>query len=197
MGNAPADDARRRPRRAPSLAPLPAIVHRGRPRVAPVDGRAVRSGARARESVRSRADDRGDTPAERSPELPAARRTASSWRPATCPAAPQLDVGGDWFDALQLPDGKLGLVVGDVVGKGVQAAASMAQLRNAIRAFSVDRLKPSSVLVRLNRLADEVLDTSFATLAYLDPRAGDGRLPPVVRRTSAAGRSRIPTDGSS
>jgi GAF domain-containing protein/anti-sigma regulatory factor (Ser/Thr protein kinase) len=104
------------------------------------------------------------------------------------PGSAQLDVGGDWFDALQLPDGKLGLVVGDVVGKGVQAAASMAQLRNAIRAFSVDRLKPSSVLVRLNRLADEVLDTSFATLAYLalEPETGMCRLssaghpPPVV-----------------
>ena len=104
------------------------------------------------------------------------------------PGSADLDVGGDWFDVLQLPDGKLGLVVGDVVGKGVQAAASMAQLRNAIRAFSVDRLKPSSVLVRLNRLADEVLDTSFATLAYLtlEPDTGACRLssaghpPPVV-----------------
>jgi anti-sigma regulatory factor (Ser/Thr protein kinase) len=104
------------------------------------------------------------------------------------PGSAQLDVGGDWFDALQLPEGKLGLVVGDVVGKGVQAAASMAQLRNAIRAFSVDRLKPSSVLVRLNRLADEVLDTSFATVAYLalEPQTGICRLssaghpPPAV-----------------
>ncbi len=94
------------------------------------------------------------------------------------PGSTQLDVGGDWFDALQLPDGKLGLVVGDVVGKGVQAAASMAQLRNAIRAFSVERLKPSSVLARLNRLADEFLDTSFATLAYmaLEPHTGTCRL---------------------
>ena len=98
------------------------------------------------------------------------------------PGSAQLDVGGDWFDALRLPDGKLGLVVGDVVGKGVQAAASMAQLRNAIRAFSVERLKPSSVLVRLNRLADEVLDTSFATLAYLTLEPDTG-----VCRFSSAG----------
>ena len=104
------------------------------------------------------------------------------------PGSAQLDVGGDWFDALKLPDGKLGLVVGDVVGKGVQAAASMAQLRNAIRAFSVERLKPSSVLVRLNRLAEEVLETSFATLAYLalEPDTGmcrfssAGHPPPAV-----------------
>ncbi len=104
------------------------------------------------------------------------------------PGSAQLDVGGDWFDALQLPNGRLGLVVGDVVGKGVQAAASMAQLRNAIRAFSVEPLKPSSVLSRLNRLAEDALDTSFATLAYmvLDPQASVCRLscaghpPPIV-----------------
>ena len=104
------------------------------------------------------------------------------------PGTAQLDVGGDWFDAIQLPDGKLGLVVGDVVGKGVQAAASMGQLRNAIRAFSVERLKPPSTLTRLSRLADEVLDTSFATVVYLviDPEKGIGRMssaghpPPVI-----------------
>ncbi len=104
------------------------------------------------------------------------------------PGSAELDVGGDWFDALRLPDGRLGLVVGDVVGKGVQAAASMAQLRNALRAFSSERLKPATALTRLNRLADEVLDTTFATIAYavLDPRTGVCRLasaghpPPVV-----------------
>lgn len=94
------------------------------------------------------------------------------------PGSKQLDVGGDWFDALPLPDGKLGLVVGDVVGKGVQAAASMSQLRNAIRAFSVERLKPSSALARLNRLSVDVLDTSFATVVYvtIDPGSGMCRI---------------------
>jgi len=104
------------------------------------------------------------------------------------PGSAQLDVGGDWFDALTLPDGRLCLVVGDVVGKGVQAAASMAQLRNAIRAFSVEPLRPSSALARLNRLAEDVLDTTFATLVYivLDPTTGICRMasaghpPPVV-----------------
>jgi anti-sigma regulatory factor (Ser/Thr protein kinase) len=97
-------------------------------------------------------------------------------------------VGGDWFDAMPLPDGKLGLVLGDVVGKGVSAAASMGQLRNALRAFSVDRLKPSSALARLNRLVDEALDTTFATIAYVvvDPAtrvcrfASAGHPPPVL-----------------
>jgi serine phosphatase RsbU (regulator of sigma subunit)/anti-sigma regulatory factor (Ser/Thr protein kinase) len=104
------------------------------------------------------------------------------------PGSRQLDVGGDWFDALSLPDGRLGLVVGDVVGKGVRAAASMAQLRNAIRAFSVEHLKPSSAIARLNRLCLDVLDAAFATVVYVtfDPATGTCRLasaghpPPLV-----------------
>ena len=63
--------------------------------------------------------------------------------------------------------------MGDVVGKGVHAAATMAQLRNALRAFSLDRMKPSSTIGRLDRLAEEVLETAFATVVYavVDPRA--------------------------
>jgi serine phosphatase RsbU (regulator of sigma subunit)/anti-sigma regulatory factor (Ser/Thr protein kinase) len=104
------------------------------------------------------------------------------------PGTAELDVGGDWFDALTLPDGRLGLVVGDVVGKGVQAAATMAQLRNALRAFSLERLKPSTAVARLNKLAGEVVETAFATVVYvvLDPEAGVARFtcaghpPPLV-----------------
>ena len=104
------------------------------------------------------------------------------------PGTAELDVGGDWFDAIPLPDGRLGLVVGDVVGKGVQAASTMAQLRNALRAFSLDRMKPSSTIARLNRLAEEVVETAFATVVYavLDPAAhvcritAAGHPPPLV-----------------
>jgi serine phosphatase RsbU (regulator of sigma subunit)/anti-sigma regulatory factor (Ser/Thr protein kinase) len=104
------------------------------------------------------------------------------------PGTAELDVGGDWFDAIPLPDGRLGLVVGDVVGKGVQAASTMAQLRNALRAFSLDRMKPSSTIARLNRLAEEVVETAFATIVYavLDPDArvcritAAGHPPPLV-----------------
>jgi serine phosphatase RsbU (regulator of sigma subunit)/anti-sigma regulatory factor (Ser/Thr protein kinase) len=97
------------------------------------------------------------------------------------PGTAELDVGGDWFDAIPLPDGRLGLVVGDVVGKGVQAASTMAQLRNALRALSLDRMKPSSAIARLNRLAESVVETAFATVVYavVDPAAG------VCRITSA------------
>jgi serine phosphatase RsbU (regulator of sigma subunit)/anti-sigma regulatory factor (Ser/Thr protein kinase) len=98
------------------------------------------------------------------------------------PGTVELNVGGDWFDAIPLRDSRLGLVVGDVVGKGVGAAATMAQLRNALRAFSLDRTRPSSTLTRLNRLSEEVLETTFATVVYavVDPRS-------LVCRYSSAG----------
>jgi serine phosphatase RsbU (regulator of sigma subunit)/anti-sigma regulatory factor (Ser/Thr protein kinase) len=82
------------------------------------------------------------------------------------PGTEEVDVGGDWFDAMSLSNGRLGLVVGDVVGKGVQSAATMAQLRNALRAFALDQMKPSSTVTRLNRLAYGVSESAFATLVY-------------------------------
>jgi GAF domain-containing protein/anti-sigma regulatory factor (Ser/Thr protein kinase) len=97
------------------------------------------------------------------------------------PGTDDVDVGGDWFDAILLPNGRLGLAVGDVVGKGVQSAATMAQLRNALRAFALDQMKPSSTIARLNRLTEEMSESTFATVVYavLDPDAG------VCRFTSA------------
>jgi serine phosphatase RsbU (regulator of sigma subunit)/anti-sigma regulatory factor (Ser/Thr protein kinase) len=97
------------------------------------------------------------------------------------PGTEEVDVGGDWFDAVSLPNGRIGLVVGDVVGKGVQSAATMAQLRNALRAFALDQMKPSSTITRLNRLAYGVSESAFATLVYavIDPAAR------VCRFTSA------------
>jgi serine phosphatase RsbU (regulator of sigma subunit)/anti-sigma regulatory factor (Ser/Thr protein kinase) len=98
------------------------------------------------------------------------------------PGTAEVDVGGDWFDAITLPNGRVGLVVGDVVGKGVRSAATMAQLRNALRAFALDRTKPASTLARLNRLADGLPESAFATVVYLvvDPETR-------VCRFSAAG----------
>ena len=96
------------------------------------------------------------------------------------PGSAGVNVGGDWFDAIRLADGQLGLVVGDVVGKGVNAAATMAQLRNALRAFALDRMKPSSTMTRLNRLAEET-ETAFATVTYVVVDADAG----VCRYTSA------------
>ncbi len=117
------------------------------------------------------------------------------------PGTRELDVGGDWFDAIELPNGRVALVVGDVVGKGVSAAASMGQLRNALRAFAMERLKPTSALAKLDRLASDAVETTFATIVYgsLDTASGllrfasAGHPPPVV--ASPDGRVRVLEDG--
>jgi serine phosphatase RsbU (regulator of sigma subunit)/anti-sigma regulatory factor (Ser/Thr protein kinase) len=60
------------------------------------------------------------------------------------------DVGGDWYDVLELPDGRVGLVVGDVMGKGIPAARLMAEVRSALRAHVTLDPSPSTVLERLD-----------------------------------------------
>ena len=105
------------------------------------------------------------------------------------PGAKEGQVGGDWYDVLELPSGAIAAVVGDVVGKGIPAASAMAQLRNALRAFAQEGFKPSTILGRVNRLARSA-GFSFATLIYLvlDPQTGwcrfasAGHLPPLVVR---------------
>jgi GAF domain-containing protein/anti-sigma regulatory factor (Ser/Thr protein kinase) len=104
------------------------------------------------------------------------------------PGTSALDVGGDWFDTITLRDGSLGFVVGDVVGKGVRAAATMAQLRNGMRAITLDAISPGESVTKLNRLVSEYTDSPFATMAYvcLDPVShrttlvSAGHLPPLV-----------------
>ena len=82
------------------------------------------------------------------------------------PGRNELEVGGDWYDVIELGRNRVGVVVGDVVGKGVIAASAMAQLRNALRVYALDGLKPSSVLSRLAELARTV-GAPFATVAYM------------------------------
>jgi serine phosphatase RsbU (regulator of sigma subunit) len=81
------------------------------------------------------------------------------------PGSSGLEVGGDWYDAIELGLGQLGIVVGDVVGKGILAAAAMAQLRNALRVYALEGLNPASVLAKLNQLAEST-GPSFATILY-------------------------------
>jgi GAF domain-containing protein/anti-sigma regulatory factor (Ser/Thr protein kinase) len=82
------------------------------------------------------------------------------------PGRNELEVGGDWYDVIELGQNRVGVVVGDVVGKGVIAASAMAQLRNALRVYALDGLKPSSVLNRLGDLARTV-GMPFATVQYM------------------------------
>jgi PAS domain S-box-containing protein len=75
------------------------------------------------------------------------------------PSQSGVDVGGDWFDVIPLSGSRVGLVVGDVVGHGIEAAATMGRLRTAVRTLADIDLEPEELLTRLDdvvtRLADE------------------------------------------
>ena len=90
------------------------------------------------------------------------------------PAERELQVGGDWHDAFALPDGQVGLVVGDVVGHGLTAAATMGQLRSALRALAAGEPDSAEVLRRLEAFALDTEGARLATVAYaiLDPATG-------------------------
>ncbi|MEA2124767.1 MAG: hypothetical protein QOI80_1549, partial [Solirubrobacteraceae bacterium] len=87
-----------------------------------------------------------------------------------------LAAGGDFYEALALDDGSLVVAVGDVVGRGANAAAAMGQLRSALRAFALTGEEPAPLLARLSAFADTVAEAMAATavVAKLDP--GTGRL---------------------
>lgn len=104
------------------------------------------------------------------------------------PAEAGLNVGGDWYDAFERPDGDMMAVVGDVTGHGLQAAALMGQLRTTLRAFAMDAGGPGEVLTRMHRLLSHLQPDDLAT-AVLAQVSQDGVLrwsnaghpPPLVR----------------
>ena len=106
------------------------------------------------------------------------------------PGTMGLAVGGDWYDAIVIGDRSVALVVGDVVGHGVRAAAIMGQLRNALRAYIHEGFRLVGVFERLDRLAESFGGGDFATVAVveLEPETGwvrwttAGQLPPLVLR---------------
>ena len=93
------------------------------------------------------------------------------------PVTRNMEIGGDWYDAFRLPDGKLAVATGDVMGKGLTAAAGMGRVRNALRALALTDPRPAAVLAGLDRLfiATE-LEEQVTTVAYLvlDPASGEG-----------------------
>jgi serine phosphatase RsbU (regulator of sigma subunit)/anti-sigma regulatory factor (Ser/Thr protein kinase) len=81
------------------------------------------------------------------------------------PAAQETAVGGDWYDVIELGHRRLGLTIGDVAGHGIAAATYMGQLRSAVRAYALDIERPSEVVSKLARFADQ--DRSrMATMIY-------------------------------
>ncbi|MFE0698802.1 SpoIIE family protein phosphatase [Streptomyces sp. NPDC058872] len=100
-------------------------------------------------------------------------------------------VGGDWYDVIALPRGRVGIVVGDVQGHDTHAAAIMGQLRIALRAYAGEGHAPSTVLARASRFLAELDTNRFATCTYaqVDLMSGTlravraGHLGPLIRHT--------------
>jgi serine phosphatase RsbU (regulator of sigma subunit) len=119
--------------------------------------------------------------------------------PTALPAVPGLGlaaryvagsgaVGGDWYDVFVLPDGKLGVVVGDVAGSGLEAAVIMGRMRSALRAYVLETPDPPTALRMLDRKIQYFEPNAMATVLYglYTPGTGDftvssaGHLPPVL-----------------
>ncbi len=103
-------------------------------------------------------------------------------------------VGGDWYDVFRLPDRRLAVTVGDVMGKGLLAAAGMGRVRNALRALALTDPRPAAVLAGLDRLFTATeLEEQVTTVTYLviDPETGEGQAgnaghPPTLLMTPGA-----------
>jgi len=102
--------------------------------------------------------------------------------------AGRSDVGGDFFDAVPLEDGRMAVLIGDVMGRGITAAASMAQVRSAVRAYLADDPSPAAVIARLDAMFARLDLPPLVTLLYgvIDPAAHElcavsaGHIPPVI-----------------
>lgn len=100
------------------------------------------------------------------------------------------EVGGDWYDVIELPSGQVGLAIGDVAGHGLRAAALMGQLRTGLRAYALEGHAPAETLKRLDRLLHTISGREMATAAYAVIEPATGRLryasaghpPPVLVR---------------
>ncbi|GFM17912.1 MULTISPECIES: SpoIIE family protein phosphatase [Mycobacteriaceae] len=109
---------------------------------------------------------------------------AVRYQPATRP----LQVGGDWYDVVDLDDGRIGLIVGDCVGHGLSAATVMGQLRSACRALLLENPSPAAVLSALDRFATRLPGARCTTAfcAVLSPGSGElayscaGQPPPIL-----------------
>jgi PAS domain S-box-containing protein len=111
---------------------------------------------------------------DRLPSVPGLILTASY-----LPVTRNMEIGGDWYDAFRLADQRLAVAVGDVMGKGLTAAAGMGRVRNALRALALTDPRPAAVLGGLDRLFSATEEEEqVTTVAYLviDPVTGEGML---------------------
>ncbi len=140
-------------------------------------------------------------------ERAAEHRIAETLQRSLLPSLPQLDgvacaarylvgaeaaqVGGDWYDVFALPDGAVGIAIGDVMGHDIAAAAAMGQLRSVLRSYAYEGSSPSTVFDRMDRLVQGFDMAQMATAVYarlVTDRAGAmmlfanaGHLPPLLR----------------
>ncbi|MDT9695800.1 SpoIIE family protein phosphatase [Streptomyces sp. P17] len=120
----------------------------------------------------------------RLPRLPGAEAVARY-----LPSTAGLELGGDWYDVIPLPDNHVALVIGDVQGHSAAAATLMGQMRTALRAYAAEGHPPDVVVSHANRLLMELETDLFATCAYVDVDLEEGtawcvragHLPPVLR----------------
>ena len=116
-------------------------------------------------------------------------------------ASRPLQVGGDWYDIVDLEDGRIALIVGDCVGHGLAAAAVMGQVRSACRALLFDNPSPSAALAGMDRFAARLpgAECTTAVCAVLNPDTGElayssaGHPPPIL--VHADGTIRMLDDG--
>jgi serine phosphatase RsbU (regulator of sigma subunit)/anti-sigma regulatory factor (Ser/Thr protein kinase) len=98
------------------------------------------------------------------------------------------EVGGDWYDVIELPRGRVGLVIGDVVGHGIAAAALMGRLRTALHSYAIEGHGPGRTLELVDRFVHSLNEAAMATAAYAVfdtynstlQYATAGHLPPLI-----------------
>ncbi|WIM86522.1 SpoIIE family protein phosphatase [Candidatus Mycobacterium wuenschmannii] len=119
------------------------------------------------------------------------------------PAVTPLEIGGDWYDVLPLGDKRIGIIVGDCVGRGLAAAAVMGQLRASARALLLTGAEPARLLEELDAVAELIPDAFCTTvfLVVLDTETGEftyscaGHLPAIL--ANPAGKHTLITDARS
>ncbi|MEV5427840.1 SpoIIE family protein phosphatase [Streptomyces sp. NPDC052701] len=112
------------------------------------------------------------------------------------PSTAGLELGGDWYDVIPLPDNHVALVIGDVQGHSAGAATLMGQMRTALRAYAAEGHPPDVVVSHANRLLMDMETDLFATCAYVDVDMEEGsawcvragHLPPVLRHPDGSTR---------
>jgi serine phosphatase RsbU (regulator of sigma subunit) len=125
------------------------------------------------------------------PRTPGLRRAARY-----LPWTQGVEVGGDWYDIIAVRSGVVGVVIGDVAGHNVTAAATMGQVRSAIRAYATEQHRPADVLHHTNQLLRALQIATMVTCCYLEldlakgtaTAALAGHPPPVIRTPDGAAR---------